>query len=59
MTFVELKKSTGMTLKEISDYFGVPLRTVENWSSGVNKCPDYLIELMRYKLEREGILKAE
>lgn len=56
MNFSELRKLSGMSLKGFSEYFGIPLRTVENWSAGVNKCPEYLLELMRYKLENEKII---
>lgn len=56
MTFAELRALTRMSLKGFSEYFGIPLRTVENWSAGVNKCPEYLLALMRYKLENEKII---
>ena len=58
MTFAELRAASGMTQKRFSEYFRVPLRTVENWSSGVSSCPEYLLELMIYKLEKEGILNG-
>lgn len=53
MTFKELRKASGMTQKAFSDYFGIPLRTIENWERGVNKCPQYLLDLMEYKLNNE------
>ena len=56
MTFAELRAASGMTQKRFGEYFHVPLRTVENWSSGTSKCPEYLLELMIYKLEKEGIV---
>lgn len=58
MTFAELRAASGMTQKRFSEYFHVPLRTVENWSSGVSRCPEYLLELMLYKLEKEGIVNG-
>lgn len=56
MTFKELREMSGMNQREFGEYFGIPLRTVQNWSGSVNKCPDYLLDLMRYKLENEGII---
>lgn len=53
MTFKELRKESGMTQKAFSEYFGIPLRTIENWERGVNKCPQYLLDLMAYKLNNE------
>lgn len=53
MTFKELRQASGMNLTEFSKYFNIPYRTVQNWELGTRKCPDYLIELMAYKLEKE------
>lgn len=53
MTFKELRVASGMSQREYAEYFGVPKRTVENWEAGVNKCPDYLLDLMKYKLDNE------
>lgn len=57
MSFKELRALSGMTQREYSAYFGIPLRTIENWERCVNKCPDYLFDLMLYKLKNEKIIK--
>lgn len=53
MTFKEFREGSGMKKKQFADYFGIPYRTVQNWEAGVNKCPDYLLKLMQYKLDNE------
>lgn len=53
MNIKELREKSGMNLTEFSKYFNIPYRTVQNWELGSRKCPDYLIELMAYKLETE------
>lgn len=53
MEFKELLEQSGMNMKRFSDYFEIPYRTVQDWKSGARKCPDYLLNLMRYKLENE------
>ncbi len=53
MDFKELRKASGMNLTEFSKFFNIPYRTVQNWELETRKCPDYLIELMAYKLEKE------
>lgn len=53
MTFKELRTQSGMTQKAFSEYFGIPKRTIENWERGENKCPQYLMDLMAYKLNNE------
>lgn len=54
MTFNELRKASGMTQKEFSEYFGMSKRAVESWEGGARKCPEYLLKLMEYKLTKEG-----
>lgn len=57
MTFKELRKRSGMTQLAFSAYFKISKRTIENWDGGQRKPPDYLLELMEYKLIKEGIIK--
>lgn len=57
MTIKEMLGRIGWTQKQFSDYFGIPYRTVQNWTAGSRECPGYVIELIRYKLTSEGILK--
>lgn len=54
MEFKELLEKSKMNLKQFSEYFGIPYRTVQDWKLGARKCPDYLLNLMRYKLENEN-----
>lgn len=53
MTFRELRRQSGMTQQQFADYFGIPKRTIENWDTGVRKCPTYLLDLMKFKLEHK------
>ena len=54
MTFKELRESTGMNIKEFSEYFNIPYRTAQNWETGHRQCAEYLLELMHYKLVVEN-----
>ena len=56
MTFKEVLFRSGMTQKAFSYYFNIPYRTVQDWSAGVRKCPEYLLSLMAYKLKKEGFI---
>ena len=55
--FKNLRQDSGMTQKVYAEYFGIPLRTIENWEAGQRECPEYLLQLMQYKLKNEGIIK--
>lgn len=59
MDFKELRKKSGMTQKQFSEYFEIPKRTIEDWDRGASKCPEYLLELMEYKLRKENIIPEE
>lgn len=59
MVFRDLRKLSGMTQKAYSAYFGIPVRTVEDWDTGKRVPPPYLLELMAYKLEKEGMMQKD
>lgn len=51
--FKKLREQSGMNMKRFAEYFGIPYRTVQNWEAGVNKCPDYLLNLMKFRLDHK------
>lgn len=59
MTIRELRNLSGMTQQAFADYFGISKRAVESWEGGQRKCPEYLLQLMEYKLRNEKIIKDE
>ena len=59
MIFTELKQQSHMSLTQLSNYFGVPYRTIQNWAAGVSQCPDYLMTLFVYKMQHDGILPTD
>lgn len=56
MTFKELRERSGMSRTQFAEYFDIPYRSIQNWELGLRECPDYLLKLMYYKLEKENIL---
>ena len=58
MTIKELRKAAGMTQQAFAEYFGFSKRAVESWEGGKRACPDYLLNLIRYKLEKEGKIQS-
>ena len=59
MTFKELRALSGMSQRKFAAYFGIPRRTVEDWEREIGHCAAYLLDLMKYKLEKEGIIPTE
>ena len=56
MNIKELRAATGMTQKAFAEFFRIPKRTVEDWEYEKRKCPDYLVDLIHYKLLKEGLI---
>ena len=51
--FVSLRKETGMNRKEFSEWMGIPYRTIQDWELGISKAPDYVYDLVKYKVRNE------
>ena len=56
MKFKDLRLASGMNRREYAEYFEMPYRTVQSWELGERECPEYLLKLMHYKLEKEGYM---
>ena len=59
MDIKKLRARVGMSQRQFAEYFNIPKRTIENWEGGQRKPPPYVIELIKYKIEKErlGMLK--
>lgn len=55
MSIKELRNQTNMTQQEFSDYFNIPVRTLQNWEGGQRRPPEYVVELIKYKIEKEKL----
>lgn len=40
-----------LTQQAMSDLLHIPKRTIENWEAGVNEPPEYVVELIAYRLK--------
>lgn len=47
-----LRKSTGLTQLEFCDKYGIPRSTLQSWEGGINCPPPYVVELLKYRVER-------
>ena len=52
MDIKELREKYGLTRKQLSERYGIPYRTIQDWELGNRKCPDYALNLLRLDLER-------
>ena len=54
-----LRLLTGMKREDFANYLHIPLGTVCDWEQGKRKMPEYVYELIEYKVERELIAKGD
>ncbi len=50
MTIKEARKSVGLTQKGLSEWLGIPQRTIEAWDAGNRKCPEWCERLLVEKI---------
>lgn len=53
----QLRLATPFNQAEFGRYFNVANRTVQAWEYGTRECRDYIIDLMAYKLRKEGYIE--
>lgn len=51
----EYRKSAGLTQKQFSDLFGIPIDVVKSWDSRRRKPPEWAEKLIIEKLEKWGL----
>jgi len=54
---IKLRKETGMNRKQFCEYFDIPYRTMTDWELGNRQMPEYLLRLMKYKVEMEKYME--
>ena len=50
-----LREKTGLSRKEFSLHFRIPLRTLEDWEAGRRTPPEYLPRLLEYQIKYEEL----
>lgn len=46
MTIKQLRKITGLTQEKFAEYYGIPIRTIQEWEYGRVKPKDYVMKLL-------------
>lgn len=50
MRIKEIRKLTGLTQVKFSERYGIPRRTLEHWERDLNKPPEYVLDLLEFKV---------
>lgn len=54
-----LREQMGMNRREFCEFFGIPYRTVQDWEAEKRELPEYLLRLLKYRAEIEGLAGNE
>ena len=49
-----LRQQKGMSQKAFAEYLGIPLRTIEEWEGARRTPPEYVIDLIQFKVEHDS-----
>lgn len=50
MTVKEMRTRLGLTQSEFAEKYNIPIRTIQNWECGHRECPQYVLELLEFKV---------
>ena len=53
ITIKEIRTLTGLSQAKFSKKYNIPQRTIESWEAGNRHCPDYVIELLEYRVRAD------
>ena len=56
MTIKELREKTGLSQSKFAEYLNISVRTVQYWEQEKRTPPEYVTELIEYKLRNEGLI---
>lgn len=53
MTIKEIRTLTGLTQKQFAEKYHITFSSIRNWESGHRTCPDYVAELLEFKVRED------
>lgn len=59
MKIKELRNLTGMSQRQFAEYFGISIRTIQEWEQERKSPPSYLVGLLKRILDLEYFKKDE
>jgi DNA-binding transcriptional regulator YiaG len=52
-TVKEIRQSTGLSQAKFCDLLNIPKRTLQDWEQGWRQCPEYVVELIAYRVKHD------
>lgn len=58
-TIKEIRTRTGLSQAKFCDALNVPLRTLQKWEIGERSCPEYVTELIAFRVQHDPQFKLD
>ena len=55
----EIRAGTGLSQVAFGAALHIPRRTIEEWEAGNRKCPQYVVELIAFRVQHDDSLRKE
>ena len=52
-TIKDIRLSTGLSQSQFSAALNIPIRSLQDWEQGNRKCPEYVAELIEYRVKND------
>lgn len=53
MTVKEIRNLTGLSQSKFCEKYGIPPATLRHWERGDRECPEYVLELLKFKVNKD------
>jgi DNA-binding transcriptional regulator YiaG len=53
-TIKDIRLSTGLSQAQFSAALNIPKRTIQDWEQGLRNCPEYVAELIEYRVANDA-----
>ena len=57
-TIKEIREATGLSQSKFCDALNIPIRSLQKWEIGERSCPEYVVELIAYRVEHDPMLRG-
>lgn len=54
-----IRATTNLSQTAFAAALGIPLRTVQDWERGVRNCPQYVVDLIAFRVEHDTAFQSE
>lgn len=53
MQIKEIRALTNLSQSEFSEKYKIPLATIRHWEQGQRKCPEYIMDLLEFRVRKD------